>query len=72
MESQPDREVLLFESEAKSYHRAGATFIKRERPDAFGLPWLKERFAVEAAAFLPPRRGRDVYPGPEADCRRQG
>jgi len=51
MESQPDREVVLYVSEAKSYHQAGTTFIKCERPDAFGLPWLKERFAVEAAAL---------------------
>ncbi|KAF2254765.1 hypothetical protein BU26DRAFT_144847 [Trematosphaeria pertusa] len=51
MEPQLDREVFLFRSEAKSYSKTTTTFIKRELPDAVGLPWLKERFTVEAAAL---------------------
>ncbi len=51
MASQANREVLLFQSEAKSYFKTATTFIKRERPDAVGLPWLKPRFTVEAASM---------------------
>ncbi|KAF2241388.1 hypothetical protein BU26DRAFT_525218 [Trematosphaeria pertusa] len=45
------QEVFLYRSEAKSYFWTERTFIKRELPDAAGLPWLKQRFAVEAATL---------------------
>ncbi|KAK0629190.1 hypothetical protein B0T17DRAFT_615002 [Bombardia bombarda] len=41
---------LIFQSEDKSYHRAGAIFIKRELPNAVG-PFVKERFKVEPIAL---------------------
>ena len=51
MALQAAEEISLFESEAKLYFRTTTTFIKRERPDAIGLRWLKERFTVEVAAL---------------------
>jgi hypothetical protein len=51
---QPEDEIPLYRSEAKSYAMTTTKpmlFIKRELADATGLPWLKERFAVEAAAL---------------------
>jgi hypothetical protein len=51
MESQTGSEVFLFQTESRSYHLDGTMFIKRQLPNATGLPWLEDRFAVEAAAL---------------------
>lgn len=49
---QPADEELLFKSEAKSYHRAGSIFIKRELPGPEAkYPYIKERFHVEPIAL---------------------
>lgn len=51
MEPQPDREVLLSKTGCRSYSWTTTAVIKREVPNAYGQPLLKERFTVEAAAL---------------------
>ncbi|KAF1963625.1 hypothetical protein CC80DRAFT_394835, partial [Byssothecium circinans] len=46
-----DAVIYEWHTGAKSYHIRQTTFTKCERAASYGLPWIKQRFAVEAAAL---------------------